>query len=57
MNLKPVTKLVTDLDFLIDSSQLMVNAHQNWAQMIEKDVEEPLVNLMNVIPLKAKVKF
>ncbi len=47
--------MVTDLDFLIDASQLMANAHQTWAMMIEKDVEEPLTAGMTEIPKMVKV--
>jgi hypothetical protein len=46
---------VADLDFLIDSSQLLSNAHQTWAGMLEKDVEEPLVASIMDIPMMANV--
>jgi len=48
--------LVADLDFLIDSSQLLVNAHQTWAMNLEKEVEEPLMAGLNEIPKMAKAK-
>ncbi|KAJ3321049.1 hypothetical protein HDV06_004607 [Boothiomyces sp. JEL0866] len=48
--------VVSDLDFLIDSSQLIVNAHQTWANNIEKEVEEPLTACLNEIPQLAKTK-
>jgi hypothetical protein len=47
--------LVADLDFFIDSSQLLSNAHQTWAGMLEKEVEEPLIASINEIPAMAKV--
>lgn len=47
---------LSDLDFLIDSSQLMANAHQNWASMLERDVEEPLIAGLTEIPRLAKRK-
>jgi hypothetical protein len=47
--------LITDLDFLIDSSQLMSNAHQNWASMLEREVEEPLLTSISQIPKESKL--
>lgn len=46
--------LISDLDFLIDSSQLMSNAHQNWASLLEQEAEEPLLSSIAQIPIEAK---
>ncbi|KAI8899013.1 hypothetical protein BC833DRAFT_587437 [Globomyces pollinis-pini] len=48
--------LVTDLDFLIDSSQLIANAHQTWANTLENEVEEPLMASVQQIPIITKAK-
>jgi hypothetical protein len=48
--------LVADLDFLIDSSQLLSNAHITWANMLEREVEEPLIASLHEIPIMAKQK-
>ncbi|KAI8809924.1 hypothetical protein BJ742DRAFT_216311 [Cladochytrium replicatum] len=36
--------VVGDLDFLIDSTHLIANSHQIWAEMIERDFEAPLTS-------------
>ncbi|KAH9273473.1 hypothetical protein BASA83_004139 [Batrachochytrium salamandrivorans] len=46
--------VVADLDFFIDSTQLLVNTHQIWASTIEKEIEEPLFS--NIETITAKVK-
>ncbi|EGF82877.1 hypothetical protein BATDEDRAFT_86391 [Batrachochytrium dendrobatidis JAM81] len=46
--------VVADLDFFIDSTQLLVNTHQIWASTIEKEIEEPLFG--NIETIIAKVK-
>jgi hypothetical protein len=47
--------LIADLDFMIDSSQLMANAYLTWAINLEKDVEESLLNTLESLPAKAVV--
>ncbi|KAI9011380.1 hypothetical protein BC832DRAFT_529480 [Gaertneriomyces semiglobifer] len=36
--------VVGDLDFLIDSTHLIANAHQGWAETLEREFETPLIN-------------
>ncbi|KAJ3216117.1 hypothetical protein HDU67_009918 [Dinochytrium kinnereticum] len=46
--------IIGDLDFLIDSTHLVSNAHQIWADSLERDFEEPLIRHMNDIMIKTK---
>jgi hypothetical protein len=48
-------RLVSDLDFLVDSSQLLANTHQVWASTIERDLEDPLVASVQEIMEISKV--
>ncbi|KAJ3315542.1 hypothetical protein HDU76_002150 [Blyttiomyces sp. JEL0837] len=48
--------LVGDLDFLIDSTHLIANAHQIWAESLERDFEEPLMRHMNELMNKVKIR-
>ncbi|KAJ3415350.1 hypothetical protein HDV05_005087 [Chytridiales sp. JEL 0842] len=47
-------EVVGDLDFLIDSTHLVANSHQIWADCLERDFEEPIVQLANDIFNRAK---
>ena len=49
-------KLVSNLDFLIDSSQLVANANQTWAENVAHQVEAPLDRIIQDIPHLAKGK-
>ncbi|KAJ3098708.1 hypothetical protein HDU96_010977 [Phlyctochytrium bullatum] len=46
--------IIGDLDFLIDSTHLVANAHQIWADTLEKEFEEPLMRHMNELLIKTK---
>ncbi|KAI8835125.1 hypothetical protein BC829DRAFT_365452 [Chytridium lagenaria] len=46
--------IIGDMDFLIDSTHLVSNAHQIWSDTLERDFEEPLVRHMNDILVKSK---
>ncbi|KNC98954.1 uncharacterized protein SPPG_05913 [Spizellomyces punctatus DAOM BR117] len=42
--------VVGDLDFLIDSTHLIANAHQIWAESLEREFEAPLTqNIQNIM--------
>ncbi|KAJ3250152.1 hypothetical protein HK104_007499, partial [Borealophlyctis nickersoniae] len=42
--------VVGDLDFLIDSTHLIANAHQTWSESLERDFETPLTqNIQNIL--------
>jgi hypothetical protein len=47
-------RLVSELDFLVDSSQLLTNAHQNWAATVLREVEEPLTRSISVMQNEAE---
>ncbi|KAJ3033310.1 hypothetical protein HDV00_006500, partial [Rhizophlyctis rosea] len=48
--------VVGDLDFMIDSTHLIANAHQTWADTLERDFETPLAQnitqIMNTVKLR-----
>ncbi|KAJ3047846.1 hypothetical protein HK097_011127, partial [Rhizophlyctis rosea] len=48
--------VVGDLDFMIDSTHLIANAHQTWADNLERDFELPLAqnitNIMNTVKVR-----
>jgi hypothetical protein len=46
-------KLVKDLDFLIDSSQILANCHQRYANDLQNYVEEPFTNSIPIITQKS----
>jgi predicted nucleotidyltransferase len=46
-------KLISDLDFLIDSSQLLANSHSQWSNCLKIQVEEPLIDLISLITQKS----
>ena len=46
--------MIKSLDFFIDSSTLLANAHGNWADVLERDVKIPMINGFTAIPLMAK---
>ncbi|KAI8915543.1 hypothetical protein EDD86DRAFT_196300 [Gorgonomyces haynaldii] len=48
------TKAVQDLDFLVDSTQLIANAHQIWASSIQRELEEPMSGFVEQIMQQAK---
>ncbi|KAJ3302465.1 hypothetical protein HDV03_004953 [Kappamyces sp. JEL0829] len=49
-------KLVADLDFMIDSSQLLGNTHQNWSLLLEREIEAPIFADLRQLPKIAKAK-
>ncbi|KAJ1549726.1 hypothetical protein HK096_010838, partial [Nowakowskiella sp. JEL0078] len=48
--------IVGDLEFLIDSTHLIANSHQIWAETVEKEFEQPLNQQLKSIEDKAKSK-
>jgi hypothetical protein len=49
-------RLVSNLDFLIDSSQLVANANQTWAGNVAQQVEAPLDKIIEELPHLARGK-
>ncbi|KAJ3057203.1 hypothetical protein HK102_011086 [Quaeritorhiza haematococci] len=47
--------VVGDLDFLIDSTHLIANAHQIWAESLERDFEAPLMAKISDICKQVKI--
>ena len=48
---------VKSLDYMIDSSQIIGNAHQTLATTLESDVDQPLANDVANIIANGKVTF
>lgn len=47
--------LIGDLDYLVDSCQLVANAHQVWADRLHRELEEPLIGSVSQIMSNSKV--
>ena len=45
----------SDLSILTESTQLLSNTHESWAQHLEKDIEQPLVQTLHSVLSAAQV--